>query len=214
MKSKLFVFLLVFQCFYVKAQNKLSVGIDINSQITALSLTFGAKNKNILMPGVGIGLLKSFKEDRVQLKSGLTYQLSTIEFDNVPHYILDNGEVYNVGTKDQVMKQNFISLPIAINYRVLGFNKFAFQVFGGTQLSYLYRTKYQINSSYNGETEDVTQPNTLFPFVDAGLSFYFKPENRIQLFFKPKFTYGFKQVPFSDQNNWLGLNLELYYNLR
>jgi len=214
MKTKLFVFLLLSPAFYVKAQHNLSVGIDVNNQVTGLSLIYGAKSRNILIHGFGIGVLKSFKADKIQLKSGLSYQFSTLEFENIPHGVLQNGAVNMVGTMDQEVKQNFISLPITINYTVLQLNKSAFQVFGGTQFLYQYRTKYEQTSTYNGETEGVTQPNDIHALMDVGLSFYFKPQDRIQLFVKPKYSYLFKELPFSKEKNVLGVNLELYYNLR
>ena len=216
MRIKLVLFLLLIQSYHLKAQSSLSVGIDVNYQLTGLSpgYAYAVKQQNIYIPGLGIGILKSFKGDKIQLKSGVGYHFSGLEFENIAHIILENGHMFNVGTMDQEIKQNFISIPLAINYTVLHLNKFDFQLFGGTQLLYLYRTRYKQNSTYNGETVNVTRQNEIYPLMDLGLSFYFKPQEKIQLFVKPKYTYATKEILFSDENNMFGVNFELYYSFR
>ncbi len=157
-------------------------------------------------------MLKSLRQDKVQLKTGITYKFSSLNFENVAHLTYRNGTVQQVGVRDIRTKYHYAALPIALHYSIVTVNRFSLQVFGGAEFSYLYRVDYESNSTYDGSTAYNLKPKALYPFADVGISLYFNPSDRIKLLLKPTYSYAFKAVPYADGRNSLGANLEIYYS--
>lgn len=213
MRIILVAFLFLFQVYCVQAQGSLAVGLDLTTQVRGMWLYNGAATGNKYIHGIGLGVLKSFNKDRIQLKAGIAYKFSRMNFDNIPHEIYyPNDAVDHVGQMDLDINFDYLAFPVTLHYSVWTKNKFAFQLFAGTEFTHLYRVKEYKNSTYDGENNLDLKLRERIVLIDLGLSLYYKPTDRIRVFLKPKFSYPYVETLYVSGTNLLGLNLETYYS--